>query len=271
MIAPQKMAALYAGLTLPERLRLYASLVRSCDLPELTRLRESTPSDHAAAWNHCACIVRGMSRLPPTLTALQFAAQRDEEALAAATASVYQDRLRWLSLWDIWKLVAYPVTEREYQTIIALERERLEPLAAFAQYLADSGPAEDAQARQWHPAVVTWLAGSQAESDDAAAAEALALLETMRQRGDLPEPVTSPDGPALPWGILADWLEPERQDYTPYGPDYHVPCVQVLGGLMARWEIRPESEHDQVWARREQICATVATIAQLPPADLPRI
>jgi hypothetical protein len=71
--------------------------------------------------------------------------------------------------------------------------------------------------------------------------------------------------------VLLDWLEPGRS-YEMYGPGYHVPAVELLGGdFHARWEICPDSEAAAVRARREQIADALFSIALLERSAWPSI
>jgi hypothetical protein len=102
-----------------------------------------------------------------------------------------------------------------------------------------------------------------------------ALLDAAVSAGELPAPVETPAGPALPWGPFTDWLhQREPAGYEPYSPDWHVAAVEMLRGLFCRWDVRPDEEAEQVRRRRAEIVRTLAGLAglgaeQIPPADPP--
>ena len=78
-------------------------------------------------------------------------------------------------------------------------------------------------------------------------AAALALLAGAVKRGELPKPTRTPDGPAVPYGALCDWLGEAMPDY---GPSYHCRWRSMLGaGPAWRWDIRPDAEAAEVRAR----------------------
>jgi len=273
MIAHAKVDALYGALTPPERARLMARCFRTGDTETIRRIRESLPDGQAQHYNRLLRIARRLhSPLVDSLAAILHGAQRDAEALLHMLAQHAHEKLAWIGLWDVWELVPYPVTRAEHDRVIALERERPEPLDAFATHLSGTWTAEEAAQKGWRTEVVAFLA-QETDWDEAGwEAQALALLHAAIRRGELPQPSQTEEGPALPWGVLVDWLEPSREGYTPYGPDYHVPCVELLGGnSRARWEIRPDEQALAVRARQEQIARTLAGMALLPIDQLPSI
>jgi hypothetical protein len=271
MIDNDRMAALYAGLSPTERARLMARITREGRYAEMNRVGDSLPEGQADHYNRRLRILRRLhSPLAPNLVALLLAAERDEAALLGCLRDIHQARLRHIALCGVWQLFGYPVTEGEYAAIVAMERAEPEPLAAFAVYLAESD-AEDARVKGWRPEVLTFQAQEADWGEDEWEAQALALLHSAIGRGELPAPEHSPGGLALPRGVLYEWLAPDRI-YEPFGPDYHVPMVEALGGsILARWELHPDGEADAVRARRERIGEALCWMVLLDPAEWPSI
>jgi hypothetical protein len=152
------MRDLYRTLTPTERARLVARFVREDNVPGLRPVRDSLPSEAACtAYNHA---LRIAAHLPPDLLLCAEALQRGMEQTRARLARLLVPRLHQrrvlLHLDGVWALCGgYPITQSEYQSIIAQEREELRPLDELARYIAEAYCGDDAATVC--PAVAAWL------------------------------------------------------------------------------------------------------------------
>jgi hypothetical protein len=272
------MRDLYRTLTPTERARLVARFVREDNVPGLRPVRDSLPSEAACtAYNRALHIAADM---PPHLLLCTEVLQRGMEQARARLAAVLVPRLQQrrvlLHLNDLWILCGgYPVTQGEYQSIITQEREELRPLDELAGYIAEAYCGDDAATVC--PAVAAWLDADAPDDETAEEAQAAvrALLDAAIAAGELPAPVQTPKGPALPRGAFTDWLhQREPAAHEPYPPEWHVAAVYVLRGLFCRWDVRPDEEAEQVRRRRAEMVRTLAGLTglsaeQIPPADPP--
>jgi hypothetical protein len=271
-------AALYGGLAPTERARLVARLAREHKTDELNRLCAATPTDQAAAYNRAIAYLRALHyHLPEWIAVLHLGMERDRMRLQAATSEGANRWLRRSRLADVWSLVAYPVTETEHRTLVALERAEPEPLDAYAAFLADfdgTEPGLNAEVAALLRALPPDLArvpvppdrppgapvAPEALAEDLRRADAIAarvrrLIGAAVRRGELPKPRRHDGEACLPIGTLSDWGEGTTPDtYAPFGPGHHVPALgELYGGDLARWEVRPDAEAPAVRARRGEL------------------
>ena len=268
-MATHALDLLYGGLSRTERARLIARCVRTEDFRTLDQVRYTVPQGDGSHFNDLMTIIRRHTNYGRwTADVLRLQAERDEARLLLATAARCHQTLAWLATWGVWKLTGYPVTQAEYGRIVAFDKARPEPLDAFACHLWECYNPEEAAQAGWRPELVAWLSTTEPEDDAAGEAEALAILHAAIKRGELPTSTTTEEGPCLPWGACAAWLMP-GQEHEPYGPDWHIPLVEALGGAWAKWEIRPDSEQEAVTARRELLARTLSGVAALHLSKLP--
>jgi hypothetical protein len=256
---------LYAGLGPTERARLLARLNREDHPDEIDRLRRSTPQEQASTYNRCIDVLGELhGPLPPLLGLIAYRAQRNQLALSIAMLVRLLRLERLHVLFDVWTLVAYPITESEYRGLIGQERAEPWSLDDFALHICDTYGEEDAAGLC--EAMAAWMRDVPEDTtEDEARQQVRALLDAAVRRGELPKPKRTKGGPSLPWGMLSDWLERrELSDYRPRDPGYHVPTLELLGALNATWEVRPDGEAEAVRARREQIVTTLARAARIP-------
>jgi hypothetical protein len=263
---------LYAGLTPPERARLVAQCIRTHDFDTLSSVRNTVPDSQARVFNHQMAIARQMtSYLPARIGLLDMAVLGDYAKLRFASYAMATSKLDWIALGYLWELIGYPVTQSEYDRLVAMERDDMEPLEALATHIYEACNAQEAEDAGWRPEIVRWLATSEAETDAAAEAETLALVHAAIARGELPKAQQTPEGPSLPHGILRDWLHPGRA-YEPMGPGFCVPGIEALAGDMgARWDIHPDSDQATVTARRDRIARALRIVAGPARPELPSI
>lgn len=263
--AGRKVDHLYRQLTPLERARLMARLWRENNQGEMARLRDSVSREQAETYNRS---VRILCRLldPGALLAelLLRSAERDVALLLHFLTLRYEQQSRRYALLLFWELLGYPITGSEYRALIKAERQCLETLDDFARYIGDTFSIDDAG--EVCSAVANWLKEVPEDTgDDEALRQVRALLNNAVEAGQLPQPKSTPKAPALPWGTLCDWLhQSDGSAYEPYPPDYHIPALELLGALMPRWDVRPDSEAEAVHARREEIVNALASVAGLP-------
>ncbi len=261
----RKIGNLYANLTPQERVRLTARLFREHNREEMGRLRDATPPEHANVYNRAVGLLRTLtSPVSDWITASHLGMERDR--LMLQYVALHSSH-RWLTharLADVWKLVTYPVTESEYRAIVELERGELEPLEDFTQYILETW---DPDSNDLRGDVQAWLreAPDETEMTDTEARQALKrLMAAAIERGELPEPERTQDGPALPRGTLYDWLHGTTPDtYKPHYPDHAIPAIGRLfgGNFGAKWEIRPDSDADTVRERRGELLKAFLSLA----------
>jgi hypothetical protein len=271
MIVQSRLDGVYGGLTPNERARLMASINRTGAEGVMQKVWASVPDGQATHYNHRLAILRGLHRpLLWNLIALLLAAERDSTAMRMALLHHIHSRKQHVHLHDVWKLVPYPVTEREFAALQRMEQERPSSLDDFASFMIQTYEPEEAEAAGWRAAVVSMLRGDEPD-DEAWQRRARALLDAAIGRGELPPAHRAEDGASLPYGVLISWLEPGRTQ-APLPPSYHVPTVELLGGgAHERWEIRPESEASGVRQRRDDIADALFGMAGLKPADWPSL
>jgi hypothetical protein len=200
-MATHALDQLYGALLPTERARMMARINRTEAYDELRRVRDTLPGSQAHAYNHLLAILKALhTPLANDLFGLVVGAERDNARIGAVIIGACEERVRRYSLGDVWKLVPYPVTKSEYAALVALERGRLEPLAAFAWFVAQAGADDD-----WRPEVITVLE-AEVEDEWACQRAVAALLEAAVTAGTLPTPTGTTEGPAQPWGVLCDWL-----------------------------------------------------------------
>ncbi len=260
---------LYGGLSYAERARLIARCVRTGDFSTLDQVRYTVPQGEGEHFNRVMATVRRHTSYGHWIAdSLRLQAERDEARLLLAVTNRARRQLAWLTTWHVWKLVGYPVTATEYAHVVEMDKARPEPLGAFALHLWEM-TADEAEQAGRRPDLVDWLRSTEDTDDDAGEAQAAALIGAAIQRGALPTPTPSEEGLALPWGACRAWLMPGRTEHEPYGPEWHIPLVEALGGTWAKWEIHPDSEQEAVRARRDLLAATLASVAALDLAALP--
>jgi hypothetical protein len=264
MIVQSRLDGVYGGLTPDERARLMASINRTGAEGVMQKIRTTVPDSQAAHYNHRLAILRMVHRpLIWNLIALLLAAERDGAGMRLALMRYTHRRMQHINLSRVWQLVPYPVTQREFAVIQAIEHDRPYGLDAFAQFMVQTNSAEEAAVAGWRDEVVSFLRRDDPEDDDAWQRMARALLDAAIARGELPAPTMVGDGPALPWGVLETWLDPTGA-HDPYPPSYHVPTVELLGGgVRDRWDIRPDTEAPAVEQRREDIAGVLFPMAGL--------
>jgi hypothetical protein len=132
----------------------------------------------------------------------------------------------------------------------------------YAGFVADTFDAD--WPGELHPAIAAWLRDVPEETpDDEALRQVRALLEAAIERGEVPTPEQTNDGPVLSWGVLHDWCERTTpESYRPYPPAFHVPALELLWGDDAEWDIHPDHEAAVVKARRDALMATFRGILQ---------
>lgn len=283
--ANRKMGKLYEGLNERERVRMLAKLARAHDTSEMDRLRNATPMAHADAYNRALGLLRTLNgNLPDWLTIFHMGMQRDRFRLQHVLSEMAQRTLQQLALPNIWKLIAYPVTESEYRVLVELERAEPYELDAYAQRFVEMDGDElvglnphIAEFLQHLPADLklhrfdsdeweAWRASPEYEQEDQEqdriygelTRQLLALIEAAIAAGELPKPKKTKGEPSLPLGVLSDWGEGTTPEtYKPLGPSYFVPVLQLLGGDFAKWEIHPDDETDTVKERRRDMLAAL--------------
>lgn len=291
---------LYAGLNERERVRMLARLSREHNREEMGRLRDATPPEHADAYNHALGLLRVLNgNLLDWIALFRTGMERDRFRLATFAREAAQKALNDHHRRAIWKIVPYPVTETEYRAIVKRERADLTPLDGYAEILAEN----DGDEPGLHPDLAALLQNlppelkreavdpddwrwrkkrtpeEQARWDqdlredhdraDKIAAQIRAVIDAAIERRELPKPKRLDGEPALPWGVLHDWGEGTTPEtYTPYGPGYHVPALELFGGdLHDTWDVRPDSEADAVRARRADILDAVRRLSGIPHTE----
>ncbi|MBI4302172.1 MAG: hypothetical protein HY664_06170 [Chloroflexi bacterium] len=250
-------------LTPLERARLMARLCREENEAEMARIRDSVPWEHTKAYNRAVHVLARLVNPGALLVELVLkSAECDMLLLNNLLSLRYEQQSRRYALHEFWQLLGYPITESEYRALIETERGQLELLDDFARYITDTFSVDDAG--EVCPPVATWLGEVPEDTgDDEALRQVRAIIDGAVEGGELPQP-KSMRKPALPWGTLSNWLH--RKDATacePYPPDYYVPALEFLGALMARWDVRPDSEAAAVNARRDEIVNVLAYVAGL--------
>lgn len=280
----RKMGKLYEGLNERERVRMLAKLARAHDTREMDRLRDATPMAHADAYNRALGLLRTLNgNLPDWLTIFHMGMQRDRFRLQHVLSEMAQRTLQQFAFPNVWKLIAYPVTESEYRALVEMERAEPYPLDAYAERLAEmesDKPGLNPQIAEFlqhlPPELTlrrfdtdeweTWRASPEYEQDDQEqdriygelTRQLLALIEAAIEAGELPKPKRTKGERSLPTGVLSDWSEGTTPEtYKPLGPSYFVPALQLLGGDFAKWEIHPDDEADTVKKRRREILAAL--------------
>ena len=270
---------LYASLTAQELAKLLARLYREQDDKEMLRLRDNIPPGRADEYNRIARILNNLELLGGLALRVTWLAMERCTLFLAHELDEYAKTWRARShAYTASKLLpGYPVTESEYRALIAAQRDRRELLDDFAGYITDG--AWDNTDTGLHPTVRAWLAEEMPndvpdeEHWPQAKREVRGLLDAAIERGELPAPQDTPDGPALTWGILHDWLTgTTAETFEPYSPEYYIPTLEALNAHIGlAWDIRPDSEGDDVRRRREHICETLATIWELNDAQRAQI
>lgn len=262
-----KMGKLYAELSPTERVRMLAKLSKAHDTAEIARLRNATPAEHADTYNRALGLLRVLNgHALDWIAIFQIGMERDRMRLQHALSEEARHRLAVLSLYKLWKVVSYPVTESEYRAIVKLERAELESVNNFADLIWDTDnlrPELQAIVQEYRDAEEP----SEAEQEafwKGYEARIVAAVKAAIKRGELPKPKPAPKDSVnaepgdiwLPTGALRDWAEGTTEaTYRPHRPGYAVPFLgEVLGGDMGtEWDIRPDSEAEAVKARRELI------------------
>ncbi len=283
----RKIGNLYANLTPQERVRLMARLFREHNPEEMRRLRDATPTEHADAYNRALGLLRVLSsHVRDWITAFHLGMERDRLMLQLVALDSSHRWLTHARLADVWKLVAYPVTESEYRAIVELERSELEPLEDYAERLAGHNGTEAGL----HPDIAALLQslpedlvrlsvpdthklGDHVAPDllaedtrraDEIAARIRHVMDAAIQRGELPEPQYKDDELCLPVGVLRDWGEGTTPEtFELFGPGFYVPTLGILfgGDFGAKWEIRPDSDADAVRERRGELLKAFLSLA----------
>jgi hypothetical protein len=278
--------ALYASLTPQERARMLARHWREHNGRELDRLRETIPDATAgAAYNRVVTLLRNLNgpMLLAGLAALRNGLEADGFALIALYGCVAARRTAHAHLHRMWRLLAYPVTEREYRTLRDMQRSELWPLDAYAESLAEFDGTEPGL----HSAVAALLQGlpehlrreyaepwklgdppptPEAVQDDIRRADEITarirrLIDAAIKRGELPKPRREDDERCLSIGTLTDWGEgTTTETFEPYGPEYHVPALELFGGSCATWEIHPDNDAAVVRTQRKEMRDVLASI-----------
>jgi len=292
---------LYAGLNERERVRMLARLSREHNREEMNRLRDATPPEHADAYNRALGMLRVLNgNLLDWIALFRTAMERDRFRLQVFAREATQKALNEVLRMDVWKLVSYPVTESEYRALVKRERAALTSLDDYARYLADTIDLTEDETRlppdltallqslppeleregvdrdYWREkrtpeeqAEAERLLGEDHERADKIAAQIRAVIDAAIERRELPKPKRLDGEPALPWGVLHDWGEGTTPEtYTPYGPGYNVPALELFGGdLHDTWDVRPDSEADAVRARRADILDAVRRLSGIPHTE----
>jgi hypothetical protein len=277
---------LYASLTPQERARMLARLWREHNGRELDRLRETIPDATAgAAYNRVVTLLRNLNgpMLLAGLAALRNGLEADGFALIALNNCVANRRIARAYLQRIWRLLAYPVAESEYRALRDIQRSELWPLDAYAESLAELDGTEPGL----HSAVKAlllslpadlrreyaepWKLGdppphSEAVQEDIRRADEITarirrLIDAAIKRGELPKPRRRDGELCLPIGTLRDWGEDTTAEtFEPYGPEYHIPSLELFGGSCATWEIHPDNGAEAVRTRRQEMRNVFASI-----------
>jgi hypothetical protein len=254
----RKVGTLYASLTPLERARLLARFFREDNQRELDRLRDTIPHATAgAAYNTAIRILRQLhGATMPMLLYVKTGIDLDLWRLLHCYDLAADRQRARMRCHDLWELLGYPVTANEYHTLLEIERSQPMSLDDYAGFIADTFDAD--WPGELHPAIATWLRDVPGETpDDEALRQVRALLDAAIERGELPTPEQTNDGPALSWGVLHDWCEQTTpESYRPYPPAFHVPAVELLWCDSAEWDIRPDQEAAVVKARRGALLTT---------------
>lgn len=274
-----KMGKLYAGLSDIERARLLARYWREHNKAELDRLRDSIPDDRAGkGYNQALAILRGLNSafVLYGLMLVKVGFERDIFAawMARGKAERYSDHLPML--WDMWKLVPYPVTESEYRAIVNRERAELTPVNEYASVLWENGmPEAIAKLRPELAAIMNEYRDDMAEAEqDALWDRFYACFTDAMKRGELPKSKPVPKGtsskvdadePWLPEGTLTDWAKGTTlETYEPRGPDWAIPALELFQAIWAKYDIQPDANAERVRARRTELRSVLIGMGQHP-------
>jgi len=260
-VSDLKLGDLYAGLTDTERARLLARHWRAGDGPELARLRRSIPDQRARrAYDEALTLLRGLNGaffLGGVMLA-KVGFERDVFAAEVLCGPERQRALARLWLWDLWTLVAYPVTEAEYRMLAELERAEPIDVDDYAETLwGMTTPDEGARLRAELGAINGSYREEMGESEQERLWDAFrACFAGAIERGELPRPVCKGNdgGRYLPRGLLSDWAEgTTAETYRPAGPGFAIPALELFTSPGMDYEILPDAEADRVQARRARL------------------
>jgi len=264
----RKLGGLYGALSNRERARLLARFWRDGEKTELDRLRESIPDGPAGqAYNEALAILRSLNGalFLYGVMLIKVGFERDIFAawMAKRAADQYSDHVP--ILWDMWKLVPYPVTESEYRAIVNRERGKLTPVSEYASELWENGmPDAIAELRPELAAIMR----EYREDMEEAVTDALwdrfnACFADAMKRGELPKgkpapknttSTVDPDEPWLPAGVLKDWAKGTTSEtYKPHGPGFTIPGLELLQAQWAEYDIQPDAKIEAVKERRAKL------------------
>lgn len=280
----RKMETLYAGLGPMEIRRMQAKLARERNPQEMNRFGRAVPDKHTAHYNEGLRLLRVIhGTVPDWFMAFHLGMERDRFRFQAATSHAAFSWLARSAIYDVWKIVLFPVTESEYRALVELERSELHPLEDFADVKL-----WDAEAAKLRPELAaltapvaemeqeTWDALSDAEKETYEARFVAGVVTAAKEavkRGDLPKPKRKPKDESeqsldgihyigtsssslwFPYGALHDWaFGTTAENFEPMPAAYAVPILHVLDDRWeATWDIRPDSEAEAVKERRATI------------------
>jgi hypothetical protein len=269
--------ALYAGLDQTERARLLARWARAGDARELDRLRRTIPDAAAeTAFNRAIRILRQLhGPMVPMLVATGTAIERDTVLLLLVAQQMAQRRQARVILRRLWAMLGYPLTVGECRLLVAADRSeprRLATLDSAADSHYPTAPTllqrvpHDDEREDWED----WESERAAMIDDADPEDDIPHAEARFgrirpvptiARGDLPTRKRTQQGITLPRGVLTDSEEGTTPNGSePGSPTVHVPVLALVGGEGAAWDVRPDTEQDDVVARREALLAIASDI-----------
>jgi len=280
----RKVGKLYENLTPIERIRLMAQLSREHNPTEMDHLRDATPIEHAQSYNRALGLLRVLNgNTPDWFTAFHLGMERDRFRLQHASSTA---AARWLirsNAYGIWELIPYPVTASEYRAIARLERAELHSIEEYGEHIWGGNPTD---LRPELAAINQEYREEMSEEEkDALWDRFYSCFTEAIERGDLPKPkrrrkprgakIDTEDGLWLPNGALSDWAEGTSEDtYEPLPPGFSIPVIGKLfdNDMQAKWDIYPDSEAEDVKARRSKIRDVFAgflPVSRIDPSRLP--
>lgn len=264
----KKIEKMYGALGPKEVRRLMAKLAREHNIDEMNRLRLGISSEQASTYNDGLKLLRVLNgNLLDWILIAGMGMERERHRLNTAFAEGARQWLESYRMGETWRLIPYPVTESEYRAIVKLQRARAEPIEEWIGSVWEKEP-ETPGLRPELADILRERPPYDDESDEAEEREEelwqrfYQIVIDAIERGELrkakrPSDTTSKsDGYWVASGALSDWaLGTTEETHEPFGPGFSIPLIDELfaGSMYAKWEIRPDSDAEQVKARREEI------------------
>lgn len=266
----KKIQKMYEGLSIPERVRLFAKLFAEQNDKEAQALRSSTPVEHYEAYNRALAIAQTLnSTAMDWLSLYDTAMERDYMRVLFQTQLAAKVTVSRISLRQAWDMFLFPITKSEYHALQLMEWEEPYSLERYAEHLLEF-------AETFSDEIAALLEGLDlTESEDYAIAEERvqkAIADAISS-GVLPKPKKHEGEPSLPYGVFAAWGEGLKSEKAmkPW-PGLHLPALEYLGADLGPkgWDIRPDREKKRVYERQCELIMAFSLLMRPLGRSIPK-